>query len=126
MELRGKIIQILPEQSGVAKSGNPWRVQPYVLETLDQYPRKVYFEVFGDERIKNINVKTGDEVVVSFDIESREFNGRWYTVVRAWRVVSADLADKAPSGDANMPAGEADAVPADTTFDNSGDGGLPF
>ena len=126
MELRGKIIQILPEQSGVAKSGNPWRVQPYVLETLDQYPRKVYFEVFGDERIKNINVKTGDEVVVSFDIESREFNGRYYTVVRAWRVVSADLADKAPSEDANNPAEEADAIPADTTFDNSGDGDLPF
>ena len=113
MELRGKIIQILPEKSGVTKSGNPWRVQPYVLETVEQYPRKVYFEVFGDERIKNINVKVGDEVVVSFDIESREYNGSWYTVVRAWRVVPASEAAAEPA-------------PADTTFDNSGDGDLPF
>ena len=52
MEVVGKIIQVLPAQEGIGRNGNPWKVQPYVLETLDQYPRKVHFEVFGEERIK--------------------------------------------------------------------------
>ena len=47
MEVVGKIIQVLPAQEGVGRNGNPWKLQPYVLETLDNYPRKVHFEVFG-------------------------------------------------------------------------------
>ena len=69
MEVVGKIIQVLPEQSGVGRTGNPWKVQPYVLETLDQYPRKVHFEVFGEERIKQNPCAIDQLVTVSFDIE---------------------------------------------------------
>jgi hypothetical protein len=61
-------------------------VQSYVLETQEQYPRKVYFEIFGEDRIKNNQCNIDDIVTVSFDIESREFNGRWYTSIRAWKV----------------------------------------
>ena len=86
MEVVGKIIQALPLQEGIGKNGNPWKVQAYVMETLEQYPRKVCFEIFGEDRIKNNPCAVGDEVTVSFDIESREFNGRWYTSIRAWRV----------------------------------------
>jgi len=87
MEISGKIIQVLPLQTGVAKnSGNPWQVQAYVLETQEQFPKKVCFEVFGEQRIKDNMCQLDDIVTVSFDIESREFNGRWYTSVRAWRV----------------------------------------
>ena len=90
MEIVGKIIQVLPEQSGVGRNGNPWKVQPYVLETLDQYPRKVHFEVFGEDRIKQNPCAIDQLVTVSFDIESREFNGRWYTSIRAWRIQQGD------------------------------------
>lgn len=87
MEIQGKIIQVLPVQEGTSKAtGNPWKVQAYVLETLDQYPRKVHFEIFGEDRIKSNPCNIDDLVTVSFDIESREFNGRWYTSIRAWRV----------------------------------------
>ncbi len=86
MEVSGKIIAVLPEQGGVSKTGNPWKVQSYVLETQEQYPKKVCFEIFGEDRIKNNPCKIDDIVTVSFDIESREFNGRWYTSIRAWRV----------------------------------------
>ena len=87
MEISGKIIQVLPLQEGVGKnSGNPWKVQSYVLETQEQYPRKVCFEIFGEDKIKNNLCKIDDIVTVSFDIESREFNGRWYTSIRAWKV----------------------------------------
>ena len=95
MEVVGKIIQVLPAQEGVGRNGNPWKVQPYVLETLDQYPRKVHFEVFGEERIKQNPCDIDQLVTVSFDIESREFNGRWYTSIRAWRIQQGDTTQAA-------------------------------
>ena len=82
---------MLPAQEGVSKStGNPWKIQSYILETLEQYPRKVCFEIFGEDRIKNNPCEIDQIVTVSFDIESREFNGRWYTSIRAWRVQQGD------------------------------------
>lgn len=87
MELIGKIVQVLPLQSGISKAGNPWQKQEYILETLGtQYPRKVCFELFGDN-VNKFPLQVGQEVTVSIDVESREFNGRWYTSVRAWNVV---------------------------------------
>ena len=87
MEIVGKIIQVLPEQGGQSKTtGKDWKLQAYVLETQEQYPRKVHFEVFGEDRIKANPCQLDDVVTVSFDIESREFNGRWYTSIRAWKI----------------------------------------
>ena len=87
MKISGKIIQVLPEQGGISKtSGKEWKLQAYVLETQEQYPRKVHFEVFGEDRIKANPCQLDDIVTVSFDIESREFNGRWYTSIRAWKI----------------------------------------
>lgn len=87
MELIGKIVQVLPLQEGVSKAGNPWKKQEYILETLGtQYPRKVCFNLFGDN-VNKFPLQVGQEVTVSIDVESREFNGRWYTDVRAWNVV---------------------------------------
>ena len=137
MEVVGKIIQVLPEQSGVGRNGNPWKVQPYVLETLDQYPRKVHFEVFGEERIKQNPCAIDQLVTVSFDIESREFNGRWYTSIRAYRIVQGDVTQPAAPAAAPVaptaptaPAAPAEQAPANVDpFDaTAGDGtsDLPF
>ena len=137
MEVVGKIIQVLPEQSGVGRNGNPWKVQPYVLETLDQYPRKVHFEVFGEDRIKQNPCELNQLVTVSFDIESREFNGRWYTSIRAWKIQQCDTTQAAAGGQATTqpaaaaPSTQAPVEPAANVdpFDASaGDGStdLPF
>jgi len=114
MEVVGKIIQVLPAQEGVGRNGNPWKVQPYVLETLDQYPRKVHFEVFGEDRIKMNPCDIDQLVTVSFDIESREFNGRWYTSIRAWRIQQGDMtqAGVAPAPAAAPQPAAAPAAPA--------------
>ena len=114
MEVVGKIIQVLPAQEGVGRNGNPWRVQPYVLETLDQYPRKVHFEVFGEDRIKQNPCDVDQLVTVSFDIESREFNGRWDTSIRAWKIQQGDTTQAAavPSAAAPVAAPAAPAAPA--------------
>ena len=111
MEVVGKIIQVLPAQEGVGRNGNPWKVQPYVLETLDQYPRKVHFEVFGEERIKQNPCEIDQLVTVSFDIESREFNGRWYTSIRAWRIQQGDTTQVAAAAPAAAPVAAPTAAP---------------
>lgn len=122
MEVVGKIIQVLPAQEGVGRNGNPWKVQPYVLETLDQYPRKVHFEVFGEDRIKQNPCDLDQLVTVSFDIESREFNGRWYTSIRAWKIQQGDMtqAGVAPAAapQAAAPVAAPAAAPAEATPTN--------
>ena len=117
MEVVGKIIQVLPAQEGVGRNGNPWKVQPYVLETLDQYPRKVHFEVFGEDRIKMNPCDIDQLVTVSFDIESREFNGRWYTSIRAWKIQQGDMTQAAAAAPA--PAAAPVAAPAAQPAANS-------
>lgn len=130
MEITGKIIQVLPEQGGVSKtSGKEWRLQAYVLETQEQYPKKVHFELFGDDRIKANPCKLDDIVTVSFDIESREFNGRWYTSVRAWRVVDAELTQEAPkeeSQEIDLLSDMPDARQIDAEMRNDESSNLPF
>jgi hypothetical protein len=84
MDISGKIIAVLPLASGQGKNGL-WRSQDYVLETADQYPKKVCFNLFND-KIDQFPIAIDDMVTVHFDIESREYNGRWYTTIRAWKV----------------------------------------
>src|SRR5690554_3252934 len=84
MEINGKIIQVLDEQSGNGRNG-VWRKRDYVLETKSQYPKKVCVTVWGD-KIDQFGMRPGDEVTVGIEIESREFNGKWYTDVKAWKV----------------------------------------
>ena len=86
LEITGTIIQIQPLQEGTSKSGNAWKKQDCVLETDAQYPRKICFNLFGDN-VDKFPVQLGQKVTVSIDLESREFNGRWYTDVRAWNIV---------------------------------------
>ena len=88
MELSGKIIQLLPEKSGESARG-PWRKQEYILETEGQYPKTVCFMAWSD-KIDEFAIKEGENLVVSIDLESREYNGRWYTDVKAWKVERVD------------------------------------
>ena len=105
MEIVGKIIQVLPEQGGQSKTtGKDWKLQAYVLETQEQYPRKVHFEVFGEDRIKANPCQLDDVVTVSFDIESREFNGRWYTSIRAWKIQQGVATAETPAAAAPVAA----------------------
>ncbi|UKI44806.1 MAG: DUF3127 domain-containing protein [Porphyromonadaceae bacterium] len=84
MEIIGKIILKLPLQTGVSKAGNNWSKQEYVLETQENFPKKVHFDFFGD-RATQYDLQEGQMVKLSFDIESREYNGRWYTSIRGWK-----------------------------------------
>ena len=85
MEIQGKIIAVLPERSGVSARGE-WKSQTYVIETQEQYPKKVAFDVFGADRIANFDIHLGEVINVSFDIDAREYQGRYFNQIRAWNV----------------------------------------
>jgi hypothetical protein len=99
MELKGKVIQLLPMQSGMGKKG-PWKKQEFILETQTQYPKKVCLSAWGD-KIEQFGVAEGDILNVSVDLESREYNGRWYTEARAWKIEKAgqQMSQKDPIGE---------------------------
>lgn len=94
MEIKGKIIHVLPLQEGVSRAGNKWKKREYVLETQEQYPRKVCFDFFGD-KVDQYPVEIGDDITLSFDIESREYNGRWYTGIHGWKLEKNTVAPAA-------------------------------
>lgn len=102
MDTSGKIIQMLGVQTGQGKNG-PWKKQEFIMETNDTYPKKICIAVWGD-KIDMSQFRIGDPVQVSFDVESREYNGRWYTDVKAWKVVSGNNAGgAAPAPEFNGP-----------------------
>lgn len=92
MEITGKIIAVLPANSGTsARTGNPWMSQTYVIETQGQYPKKLAFDVFGEERIKQFNIQQGEELTVRFDIDAHEYQGRYFNQIRAFNVEKSGL-----------------------------------
>lgn len=92
MVTQGKVIQVLPIQEGVSQSGKAWAIQGFVIETGGQYPKKQYIEIFGKDKIQQNLPQVGDDVTAFVDIESREYNGKWYTSVRAWKVTRGVVA----------------------------------
>lgn len=128
MEVTGKIIAVLPEQGGTSKSGNEWKKQEYVLETQEQYPKKVCFQIFGADRIAQAAIQAGEMLTVSFDIDSREYQGRWFTNINAWKVervdMNAPVGNVTPDNFAPAAAPVAPATPNFSTTDPVDD--LPF
>jgi len=86
-EIKGTIKTILEVESGTSKSGKEWKKQSFVVDTGNEYNPEVCFSVFGDEKVENLsNYKVGDEVNVGYNLSSREYNGRYFHNVDAWRI----------------------------------------
>ncbi|MBR4920755.1 MAG: DUF3127 domain-containing protein [Prevotella sp.] len=114
MDLTGKIIAVLPANSGVSsRTGNAWMSQEYVIEVPGQYPRKCLFRVFGEDRIKQFNIQNGEELTISFDIDAHEYNGRWFNEIRAYNVTRGAAPAAAPQATPFPP--QQAAAPQDAT-----------
>jgi len=99
MDLTGKVIAVCEAKSGVsARTGSQWKVQEYVIETFDQFPRKCCFSIFGEDKIAQFNIQAGETITVSFDIDAHEYNGRWFNSIRAWNVQRVDPAQAQAMG----------------------------
>lgn len=86
LAVKGKIQEILKPESGVSRAGKEWNKQEFVIETEDQYPKKVCFTLFGDKTSLIDGLSAGQDVEVSFNVESREYNGRWFHNINAWKI----------------------------------------
>ena len=131
MEIYGKIIARFDVRQGVTANGKAWMTREYLLETLDEkYPRKMVFEVFGEDKIKEFNEKTAQKgalVTVSFDIDAREWKGRWFNSVRAWKIEPGQTA-QAPAVQQAAQTLNAQPVVTQQSDNDNGDNGsdLPF
>lgn len=97
MEISGKVIQVYPEKSGVAKNtGNPWRTQEFLMETEEQYPKKCLLQIMN-ANIDRFALKEGMQVRVKFDITAREWEGRYFNTLTAWEVTVLNPQDFSPA-----------------------------
>ncbi len=122
MEIKGKVMQVMPLQSGTSqRTGNAWRKQEYVMETYDRFPRKIFFGFFGDA-IDQYPLAVGDDINLSFDLESRSYVGRdgverWSTDVRAWKAEKIDPSQiQAPAYGGGYGASPAQGAPVGQPF----------
>jgi hypothetical protein len=118
LEISGKLLQILPEQSGTGKNG-AWIKQDFIIETQEQYPRKVCFSAWGDKASALKSLKPGTVLNVAFNAESREFNGKWYTDLRAWKIDQSTPQSASPiqeNFDVLEPLSPVDGEPNDLPF----------
>jgi hypothetical protein len=126
MDLKGKVILSLPVVTGEGKNGQ-WRKQEFLIETGDQYPKKVMFGLMGTKIDQN-PYSVGQEVVVSFDAESREYNGRYFTNLNAWKVTPAGPGTNNQTTQTSAPQNNYTEAPANMSFssDESTSDDLPF
>ena len=124
MELTGKVIAVMEARSGSSsKTGNAWMVQEYVIEVPGQFPKRCMFTVFGEDRIKQFNIQAGEDLTVQFDIDAREYNGRWYNDIRAYNVIKSQ--QSVQSSEKAADPGEPPFPPFGESTTNDG-GDLPF
>lgn|SRR6185436_13333526 len=126
LEITGKLVQVQAEQTGTGKNGN-WVKQNFIIETAhEQYPKKVCFTMWGDKTQILKSMKEGTQVKVAFDVESREYNGKWYTDLKAWKI---DVAGNAPQNSEYNQESVASSQPYNdlSSFSDSGSkDDLPF
>ncbi len=124
LEIKGTVVQLLPIQSGQGSGDRSWRKQDFVLDIPSNYKRQVCISLWGDN-IESYKLAVGEEVTASIDIESREYNGKWYTNVKAWKIVKSS-SDTPEVGAPNETPWDAYATPPADGGGNSDFDDLPF
>lgn len=125
MEFEGVVYKVLPAVKGTSARGE-WTKQDVIFELPGEFSRKVCVSFWGDKAQDGAMLKEGEKVNVSTNVESKEYNGRWFTEVRAWRIqkVVAQQPDAGAAPFADMPpfAVEDEAF----TTESKGHDDLPF
>jgi hypothetical protein len=98
MQLTAKLTHLLPIQTGTGKNGE-WKKQDIIVETEGQYTKRICVSIWGD-KINEDQLKIGNELKIDFDIESRDYNGRWYNDIKAWKI---ELTSSESQTNSNVP-----------------------
>lgn len=118
MELTGRIIAVMEPRGGVsARTGNSWKTQEYVIEVPGTYPKRCVFNIFGEDRINQFNIQQGEDLTIQFDIDAREYNGRWFNDIRAYNVIR---------GQQPVAGAPVAAAPQAAPFPPAGNAAAPF
>lgn len=127
LEISGKIIVALPPQGGVSKAGKEWSRQDYVIETKEQYPKKIAFSVMNDN-IMNFGLTVGQEADIHVDINATEWNGKWYNSITCWKATVRNQGQQAVPNYASAPPQQpTSAQPTQQQmFGNENKDDLPF
>lgn len=131
LEINGKFVKALPEVSGTSAKGE-WKKGGFVVETEEQYPKKIAIVCWGEDRLKDIApLKDGDKIKVSIDIESREWQDKWFTDVKAWKIERTSDSAVEPNITPAQPVAANAASPANDSFgtftkSETADDDLPF
>ena len=127
MDIIGKAIKSLPTRTGVSqRTGEQWKLQEYIIETQEQYPKFVCFEVFGADKIKEFNIHKNDIIKVYFNVESRESKGKWYTHIRAVKIGHINQTQPAGTAKSSVPSQPHNTPAAMPTHSNDYDDEPPF
>lgn len=126
LDFVGKLIKLMPEQSGQSKNG-AWRKQDFLLETTDQqYNKKALFAAWGDKIDALNQYSIGDLVKVYFNIEAREYNDKWYNDIKIWKVESAEAGQSSGGYAKSAAKASIPDMPDVSTFSSQPDENLPF
>jgi len=131
MDIKGRIILVHPVENGVSKNNKAWAKQSFVIETGGNYPKKIALTLWGEDKINQYDLQPGREITAHLELESREYNGRWYTEARAWKIEwTADArqaAAKTPQWQTGTSSYKAPEPKQENAFDNPfDDSSLPF
>tara|TARA_R110000787_G_C13245059_1_gene428708 strand:+ start:232 stop:564 length:333 start_codon:yes stop_codon:yes gene_type:complete len=89
IEIKGTITKKIEVETGESKAGKEWKKQNFVLDTGAKYNPEVCFQLFGDDKIDMLEgFNEGQEVTVAFNVSSREFNGKYYHNLDAWKITA--------------------------------------
>lgn len=90
MEIKGKLVAKMQPTRGTSSQGKEWVKQDFIVETQETYPKKVCITGMGNKSEELNKYNVGDSVKVSVNIESREYNGKWYTNVNVWKIEAGE------------------------------------
>src|SRR5699024_9678150 len=124
----GKVYKVLEKIGGTSKSGNEWKKGQFVLETGENFPKQVYCTAWGDMIDQVQALQPGDQIKASIDLQSREYNGRWYTDVKVWRLekVTTEPIDSSDTTGTSTPPPPAPPEDTSSSDDNNSEDDLPF
>lgn len=124
LDVIGKIIQVMDPVRGTSKAGKDWVKQEFILETQETYPKKICIGMMGDKTSEISKYRVEDMVKVHLNIESREYNGKWYTNVNAWKIEQAAASGNGASS--NSPSASPESEMNYSPSNDAGGDDLPF